>query len=81
MGYNPRKRPELAEITTFADTARVVHHGSHGIKILPGPENHGYNPRKRLEMAENMTFADLARVVYRGTHGIKFCPGLENHGL
>ena len=42
MGYNPRSRPEMAEITSFADAARVVYRGSRGIEILPGPENHGH---------------------------------------
>ena len=28
MGYNPRKRPEMAENTSFADAARVVYQGS-----------------------------------------------------
>ena len=41
MGYNPRKLPELAEIMSFADPARVVYRGSQGIEILPGLENHG----------------------------------------
>ena len=41
MGYNPRKRPEMAEITSFADPSRVVYRGPHGIEILPGRENHG----------------------------------------
>ena len=41
MGYNPRKRPEMAENTSFADLSRVVYQGSQGIEILPGLENHG----------------------------------------
>ena len=41
MGYNPRKRPEMAENSSFADPARVVYPGSQGIEILPGLENHG----------------------------------------
>ena len=41
MGDNPRKRPEIAENTSFADLSRVVYQGSQGIEILPGPENHG----------------------------------------
>ena len=75
MGYNPQKRLEMVEITSFADSARVVYRGSQGIKIM------GYNPRKRPEMAENTSFADLSRVVYRGSQGIEILPGLENHGL
>ena len=80
MGYNQQKRPELTEITTFADTARVVYRGSHGIKIPPGPNNRGF-PRKQPEMLEITTFADLSRVVYRGSQGIEILPGVENHGL
>ena len=41
MGYNPQKRPEMAENTSFVDPARVVYRGSQGIEILPGLENHG----------------------------------------
>ena len=41
VGYNPRKRPEMAEITSFLDASRVVYQGSQGIEILPGPENRG----------------------------------------
>ena len=40
MGYNPRQRPEMAEITSFADPSRVVY-GSQCIEILLGLENHG----------------------------------------
>ena len=41
MGYNPRKRPEMAENTSFADASKVVYRGSQGIEILPELENHG----------------------------------------
>ena len=41
MGSNPRKRPEIAENTSFADLSRVVYRESEGIEILPGLENHG----------------------------------------
>ena len=41
MSYNPRKRTEIAENTSFADLSRVLYRGSKGIEILPGPENHG----------------------------------------
>ena len=67
MGYNPRKRPEMAEITSFADGSRVVYRGSQGIEILLDSKIMGYNPRKRPEMAENTSFADPYRVVYRGS--------------
>ena len=46
MGYNPQKRPEIAENTSFVDSARVVYQGSQGIEILLGPENRGLLPTK-----------------------------------
>ena len=81
MDYNPRKRPEMAENTSFADLSSVVYQGSQGIEILLDSKIMGYNPRKRPEMAENTSLADPSRVVYRGSHGIEILPGLENHGL
>ena len=41
MGYNPRKRPEMAEKMSFANPSTVVYRGSQGIEILPELENHG----------------------------------------
>ena len=41
VGYNPRKRLEMAEISSFVDVARVVCRRSQGVKIHPGSENHG----------------------------------------
>ena len=41
MGYNPQKRLEIAENTSFSDLSRVVYRGSQGIEILPRIENHG----------------------------------------
>ena len=41
MDYSPRKWPEMREITSFNDAARVVYRGSRGIEILTGPENRG----------------------------------------
>ena len=41
MGYNPQKRPEMAENTSFTDPSRVVYRVSLGIEILLGLENHG----------------------------------------
>ena len=75
MGYNPRKRLEMAGTTSFADASRVVYRGSQGIEILPGPKIVGYNPRKRPKMLESTSFADAARVVCRGSQGIKILPG------
>ena len=47
IGYNPRKRHEMAENTSFADPSRVVYRVSQGIEILLGLEIMGYNPRKQ----------------------------------
>ena len=41
VDYSPQKRPEMLEITSFDDAARVVYRGSRGIEIHPGPENRG----------------------------------------
>ena len=78
----------MAEITNFADAARVVYGGSRGIEILLGPKIVGYNPkivgfnpRKRQEMAEIMSFVDASRVVYRESQGIEILPRPENHVL
>ena len=76
VSYNPRKRPEMAEITSFADAARVVYQGPQGIENLQG-----YDPRKRPEMAENTSFAHASKVVYRGAQGIEILPRPKNHGL
>ena len=70
--------PEMPEITSFDDVARIVYRGSRGIEILPGPEKH---PRKRPEMLEITSFDDAARVVYPGSRGIEILPGPENCGL
>ena len=64
MSYNPRKRPEMLEIVSFAGASSVVYRGSQGIKILRGPEIMGYNPRKRPEMLEIASFADAPKVMY-----------------
>ena len=81
MGYNPRKRPEIAKNTSFADPARVVYTGHRASKSSQDSKIMGYNPRKRPEIAENTSFADLSRVVYQGSQGIEILPGPENHGL
>ena len=81
MGYNPQKRLEMVEITSFADSARVMYRGSQGIEILRDPKIMSYNPQKRLEMVEITSFADPARVVYQGSRGIEILPGPENRGL
>ena len=39
VDYSPEKRPEMLEIMSFDDAARVMYRGSRGIEILPGPEN------------------------------------------
>ena len=81
MGYNPRKRPEITENTSFSDLPRVVYRGSEGLDILSGLKIMAYNLRKWPEMAENTSFAYPSGVVYRGSQGIEILLGLENHGL
>ena len=41
VDYSPRKWPEMLEITSFDDAARVMYQGSRGIEILRGPKNRG----------------------------------------
>ena len=41
VDYNPRKRPEMLVITSFADGAGVMYQGLQGIENLPGSENRG----------------------------------------
>ena len=41
MGYNPRKRQEMAKKMSFVDASRFVYRGSQGIEILPGPKKRG----------------------------------------
>ena len=79
---SPRKRPEMPEITSFDDAARVMYRGSRCIEILPGPEKTvDYTRRKRPEMLEITSFDDAARVVYRGSRGIEILQGPKNDGL
>ena len=81
VDYSPRKRPEMREITSFDDVARVLYRGSRCIEILPGHENMDYSPRKWPEMREITSFDDAARVVYRGITGIEILPRPKNRGL
>ena len=82
MGYNQQKRPEMIELRSLADAARVMYRGSRGNEIIPGTENRGlYNPQKRPEMLEITSLADAARVVYRGSRGNEIFPGTKNPGL
>ena len=41
VDYSPQKRPEMLEIMSFDDAARVMYQKSRGIEILPGPEKRG----------------------------------------
>ena len=66
VDYSPRKWPEMLEITSFDDAARVVYRGSRGIEILPDPKTVDYRPRKWPEMLEITSLDDAARVMYRG---------------
>ena len=56
VDYSPRKWPEMLEITSFDDAARVMYQGSRGIEILPGPENRGLWPTKTDRNARNHEF-------------------------
>ena len=49
---SPQKRPEMLEITSFDDAARVMYRGSRGIEIHPDHKTVDYSPRKRPEMLE-----------------------------
>ena len=76
VDYSPRKQPEMLEITSFDDAARVMYRGSQGIEIHRDPKTVDYSPRKRPEMQEIKSFDDAARVVY-----IEILPGSEDRGL
>ena len=52
----PGKRPEMLEITSIDDAARVMYQGSRGIEILSGPENRGLWPTKTDRNARNHEF-------------------------
>ena len=80
MCYNPRKLPEMLEITSFADAARVVYWGSQGIEILPEPKIVGYNPRKGPEMLE-ITILTTPLESCTGVTRHRHPPGNENRGL
>ena len=71
MGYNSRKRPEIAENTSFVDLSRVLYLGSQVSKSSRDLKIICYNPRKRLEIAKNTGFADPSTVVYQGLQGIE----------
>ena len=44
VGYKPRKRQKMAEITSFAEVSIVVYQGSNDIEIHTGPQIVGFNP-------------------------------------
>ena len=79
MDYSPRKRPEMREIMSFDDAARVVYRGHGALKCSRDLKT--VDPRKRPEMLEITSFDDAAGFVYRGTRDIEFLPGPENRGL
>ena len=41
LGYNQRKRLEMAEITSFVDASRVMYWGSQSIEICQRPKSQG----------------------------------------
>ena len=75
MGNKPRKRQEIAEITSFEDASRVVYGGHRASKSARERKIVGNNPRKWEELAEITSFVDASRVVYRGSHGIEILMG------
>ena len=81
MGYNPRKRPEMAERRVLPIPLQSCTGGHRASKSSRDSKMMGYNPQKRLEMVEITSFSYLSRVVYRGSPGIEILPGPENHGL
>ena len=81
MDYSPRKRPEMREITSFNDAARVVYLGHGALKFSWDLKTMDYSPRKWPEMRKITSFDDAARVMYRGSRGIEILPGPENRGL
>ena len=81
MGYNPRKRLEMAENTSFADPARVVYRGSHGIKFRPGLEKHGLKPTKTTRNCRKHEFCRSLQSHVARSKGIEILPGPEYHGL
>ena len=81
VDYRLRKQPEMREITSFDNAARVVYRGHGASKSSRDPKTLDYSPRKRTEMREITSFDDAARVVYRGSRGIEILPGPQNRGL
>ena len=81
VDYSPRKWPEMREIMSINDTARVVYRGHGASKSSRDMKTVDYSPQKRTEMREITSFDDAARVMYRGSRGIEILPGPENRGL
>ena len=63
VDYSPRKRPEMREITSFDNAARVMYRGHGASKSSRDMKTVDYSPRKRPEMREITSFDDAARVV------------------
>ena len=53
VDYRPRKWPEMREIMSFNDAARVMFRGSQGMEILPGPKNRGLQPTETARNARS----------------------------
>ena len=81
VDYSPRKRPEMREITSFNDAARVGYRGHGALKFSRDLKTMDYSPRKWPEMREITSFDDEARVMYRGSWGIEILSGPKNRGL
>ena len=72
MGSNPRKRPEMLEIMSFANAASDVYRGSHGIKILSGPKIVCYNPRNGQKSSKSRVLSTLLESCTEGHMASKF---------
>ena len=71
MGYNPRKRPKMAQMASFADATRVVYRGSQGIEILPGPENRGLTHENGQKCSKSRVLPIPLESCTRGQRGSK----------
>ena len=60
---SPRKQPEMREITSFNDAARVMYRGHGAPKSSRDLKTVDYSPRKWPEMREITSFDDAPRVM------------------
>ena len=54
VDYSPRKRPEILEIMSFDNTARVVYRGGHGAsKSSRDPKTVDYSPQNSQKCSKS----------------------------